>query len=83
MLAKPVVRLGREAGLIRCYAAFGGGQVGGQSVGREVGRSGQRCHLRLQGSKGCGIRAYVGGVGGGGFQRRVLRQNDLPCRDPL
>ena len=76
---------GREAGLISCYAAFGGGQVSGQSVGSEIGRGGQGCHLGLQRSKGCGIRAYVGGIGCGGFQRRVLSQNsgDLSRRDAL
>ena len=74
-----------EAGSVGRDEALRCGEVAGQSVGGEVRSCGQGGHLALQRRNGCGICADVRGVLGGGFERRVGRQDggELPGGDAL
>ena len=66
---------GREAGSVGGDEALRGGEVRGQGVGGEIRGCGQGGHLALQRRNGRGVRADVGGVGGGSFEGRVGREN--------
>ena len=84
MLARPGVDRG-EAGSVGRDEALRCGEVRSQSVGGEVRSCGQGGHLALQRRNGCGICADVRGVLGGGFERRVGRQDggELPGGNAL
>ena len=69
-----------EAGSVGRDEALRCGEVRGQSVGGEVRSCGQGGQLALQRSDGGGVGADVRGVLRGGFQRRVLGEDEAELR---